>query len=306
MSRTSSTPEQRCLHPIAGPTVRADGEGGALSSDCGGLLRRGSERQLGRTARLAAASWTRHPSSRNSPCAPSGPNGSRSALPLGCQQPPSRSALEAGRNAPPPGSSAGPGACAALLAACTPRGPSGSLAAARGLGGPLRRQLPGAACGPWARPRSPGRSAHGSQACAFYTHSYPHACSGPMWICAGLSGAFVTAGLRPGTRPPGTEQALLFGRRLACLRRPWPRPPLLVRGAPPWRPPGGERGARPSAPERCGLRPGQPSGLATPRRPCQAGRAASAPAAACPRPGLARAPSRQQPSLGRGCLVHIQ
>ena len=64
----SSPPEQRCLHPIAGPTVRADCEGGALSSDCGGLLRRGIERQLGRTARLAAAIHeTRHPSSMEQP-----------------------------------------------------------------------------------------------------------------------------------------------------------------------------------------------------------------------------------------------
>src|SRR5499425_382597 len=58
-----STPEQLCFHPIAGHTVRADFEGGALSSDFGVLLLRGIDRQIGLTARLAAAIHdTRHPS----------------------------------------------------------------------------------------------------------------------------------------------------------------------------------------------------------------------------------------------------
>jgi len=60
---TYSTPEQLCFHPIAGHTVRADFEGGALSSDFGVLLLRGIDRQIGLTARLAAAIHdTRHPS----------------------------------------------------------------------------------------------------------------------------------------------------------------------------------------------------------------------------------------------------
>src|SRR5262245_65976364 len=58
-----STPEQLSFHPVAGHTLRADFEGGALSSDCGALLLRGIDRQLGLTARLAAAIHdTRHPS----------------------------------------------------------------------------------------------------------------------------------------------------------------------------------------------------------------------------------------------------
>jgi len=59
-----ATPDQRSFHPIAGHTVRAEVEGGALSSDFGVLLCRGIDRQLGRTARLAAVIHdTRHPSS---------------------------------------------------------------------------------------------------------------------------------------------------------------------------------------------------------------------------------------------------
>jgi len=50
-----STPEQLSFHPVAGHTVRADFEGGALSSDFGVLLLRGIDRQIGLTARLAAA-----------------------------------------------------------------------------------------------------------------------------------------------------------------------------------------------------------------------------------------------------------
>ena len=64
----SSTPEQLSLHPVAGHPVRADCEGGTLSSDFGVLLRRGIDRQIGLTARLAAAIHdTRHPSSIDHP-----------------------------------------------------------------------------------------------------------------------------------------------------------------------------------------------------------------------------------------------
>jgi hypothetical protein len=48
-------PKQLCFPPIAGHTIRADFEGGALSSDFGALLLRGIDRQMGLTERLAAA-----------------------------------------------------------------------------------------------------------------------------------------------------------------------------------------------------------------------------------------------------------
>jgi len=63
-----STPEQLSFHPVAGHTVRADFEGGTLSSDFGVLLLRGIDRQIGLTTRLAAAIHdTRHPSSIDHP-----------------------------------------------------------------------------------------------------------------------------------------------------------------------------------------------------------------------------------------------
>ena len=49
------SPKQLCFPPLAGPTIRADFDGGALSSDFGALLLRGIDRQIGLTERLAAA-----------------------------------------------------------------------------------------------------------------------------------------------------------------------------------------------------------------------------------------------------------
>jgi hypothetical protein len=58
-----STPEQLQFPPISGYTVRANFDGGALSSDFGALLLRGIDRQIGFTERLAAAVRDkRHPS----------------------------------------------------------------------------------------------------------------------------------------------------------------------------------------------------------------------------------------------------
>ena len=50
-----SSPTQLCFPPVGGQTIRADFEGGALSSDFGALLLRGIDRQIGLTQRLAAA-----------------------------------------------------------------------------------------------------------------------------------------------------------------------------------------------------------------------------------------------------------
>ena len=58
-----SNPEQLCFPPVGGQTIRADFEGGALSSDFGALLLRGVDQQIGLTERLAAAIHDkRHPS----------------------------------------------------------------------------------------------------------------------------------------------------------------------------------------------------------------------------------------------------
>jgi hypothetical protein len=71
---------------------------------------------------------------------------------------------------------------------------------------------------------------HGQQELAFYNHYYQSYCYLPLLIFEGLSGALVTACLRPGTRPTGAENAMILVRLLACLRRHWPRTHILVRG----------------------------------------------------------------------------
>jgi hypothetical protein len=72
-----SPPEQRCFPPGAGHTVRAEVAGGAVSSDCGTLRRRGMDHQRGLTHRWASALRDkRHPSSLAHPAARLSPHGS--------------------------------------------------------------------------------------------------------------------------------------------------------------------------------------------------------------------------------------
>ncbi len=52
---SNSTIKQLCFPPSAGFTVRADFEGGGLSSDLGPMLLRSLDRQIGLTKRLSAA-----------------------------------------------------------------------------------------------------------------------------------------------------------------------------------------------------------------------------------------------------------
>ena len=71
---------------------------------------------------------------------------------------------------------------------------------------------------------------HGQQEFAFYNHHYRSYCYLPLFIFEGTSHALVTACLRPGTRPPGRENAMILVRLLSSLRRHWPQTHILVRG----------------------------------------------------------------------------
>ena len=71
---------------------------------------------------------------------------------------------------------------------------------------------------------------HGQQEFAFYNHHYQNYGYLPRFIFAGTSHALVTASLRPGTRPSGADNAMLFTRLLSYLRHHWPQTHLLVRG----------------------------------------------------------------------------
>ena len=59
----------------------------------------------------------------------------------------------------------------------------------------------------------------GQQPRAFYNQHYRSTCYLPLFIFDGLSGALVTAVLRPGKRPTGAENAMIFGRVLKLIRQ---------------------------------------------------------------------------------------
>jgi Transposase DDE domain group 1 len=71
---------------------------------------------------------------------------------------------------------------------------------------------------------------HGQQELAFSNHHYQRYGSLPLFIFEGTSHALVTACLRPGKRPPGRENAMILVRLLSYLRRHWPSTHILVRG----------------------------------------------------------------------------
>jgi Transposase DDE domain group 1 len=71
---------------------------------------------------------------------------------------------------------------------------------------------------------------YGQQEFAFYNHHYQNHCYLPLFIFEGTSHALVAAYLRPGTRPPGAENAMILVRLLSYLRRHWPSTHILVRG----------------------------------------------------------------------------
>jgi hypothetical protein len=71
---------------------------------------------------------------------------------------------------------------------------------------------------------------YGQQEFAFYNHYYQNHCYLPLFIFEGTSHALVMAALRAGTRPTGTENAMILVRLLSYLRRHWPHTHILVRG----------------------------------------------------------------------------
>ena len=71
---------------------------------------------------------------------------------------------------------------------------------------------------------------YGQQALSFYNHHYGHHCYLPLLVFEANSGALVTAVLRPGKRPTGAENAMIMKRVICLLRRHWPQTHILLRG----------------------------------------------------------------------------
>jgi hypothetical protein len=231
-----STPEQLRFPPIAGYTVRADVDGGALSSDFGALLLRGIDRHIGLTERLAAAVRDkRHPSYIDHPLRDlfaqriyqiaSGYADGNDANSLR-HDPLFKLGVERAPLEPTQDLASGP-TCSRLehrvdrkdlyrltqalvdhFIASYPEPPAAIVLDLDHSDDPT----------------------HGQQEFTFYNHYSQSYCSLPLFIFEGTSHALVTACLRPGTRPTGAENAMILVRLLSYLRRHWPQTHSLVRG----------------------------------------------------------------------------
>jgi hypothetical protein len=231
-----SSPQQLCFPPVVGQTLRADFDGGALSSDFGALLLRGIDRQIGLTARLAAAVQDkRHPSyidhtlrdllaQRIYQIASGYADGNDAnhlrhdpLLKLSVERPPLEPAQDL---------------------ASAPTFSRLEHSVARTDLYRLTRALVDHFIASYPEPPAAivldldhsDDPTHGQQEFAFYNHHYRSYCYLPLFIFEGTSHALVTACLRPGTRPPGRENAMSLVRLLAVLRRHWPQTHILVRG----------------------------------------------------------------------------
>jgi Transposase DDE domain group 1 len=233
---TYSTPDQLCFPPVAGQTVRADFEGGALSSDFGVLLLRGIDRQIGLTERLAAAVRdTRHPSYIEHPLrdllaqrvyqiASGYPDGNDAnslrhdpLFKLGVERLPF--AAEQDLASAPTFSRLEHSVDRKDLYRLTQAFVDHFIAS--------YPEPPAAIVLDLDHSDDP---THGQQEFAFYNQHYQSYCYLPVFIFEGTSHALVTACLRPGRRPTGAENAMILARLLPALRQHWPRTHILVRG----------------------------------------------------------------------------
>src|SRR5919201_777846 len=232
----NSSPEQLCFPPVAGHTLRADFAGGALSSDFGPLLLRGVDRQIGLTERLATAIHDqRHLSSMDHPL--------RDLLA------PRRYQVDSGSADGNDAKSLRHDPVFKLGVERLPMDATQDLASAPTFSRLEHRvdrkdvyRLTTAwvdqCIASYAEPPAAivldldhsDDPTHGQQEFAFYNHYYKSYCYLPLFIFEGTSHALVTACLRPGGRPTGTEKAMILARLLPSLRQRWPHTHILVRG----------------------------------------------------------------------------
>src|SRR5437660_2232010 len=231
-----SSPKQLCFPPASGQTIRADFEGGALSSDFGALLLRGVDRQLGLTARLAAAIHDkRHKSYIDHPLRDllaqrvyqiaSGYADGNDANSLR-RDPLFKLGLERSPLAPEQDLASAP--TFSRLEHSVDRKDLYRLTEA--LGAHFVASYPEPPAAIVLDLDHTDDPTYGQQELVFYNHYYKNYCYLPLLIFEGLSGALVTACLRPGTRPPAAKNAMLLVRLLVALLPHCPRTHILVRG----------------------------------------------------------------------------
>jgi hypothetical protein len=231
-----STPDVLRFPPVAGLTVRAEFDGGALSSDFGPLILRGIDQQIGLIDRLVdAVNDRRHPSYID-----------HSLRDLFTQR---IFQIACGYA---DGNDANTLRTDPLFKLGLNRHP---LVEAMDLAsGPTFSRLENAVSSPdlyrlaqafvdqfiasYAQPPKvivldldhSEDPTHGQQAFSFYNHYYRHHCYLPLLIFEGLSGKFITAALRTGKRPTGAENAMILKRVLERLRTAWPETRIILRG----------------------------------------------------------------------------
>jgi Transposase DDE domain group 1 len=233
------TPEQLRFASIPGCTIRADFQGGGLSSDLGPLLLKGVDRQIGLTERVCAAiNDTRHPSyithtlhdilKQRIYQIASGYEDGNDCNTLR-HDPVFR--LGVGHKSFDTDEMAGALASGSTISRLEHAMSTKDIY--RFCEALVAQFIAGYVTPPQALVLDLDHSedaAYGQQPLAFYNHHYQSTCYLPLIIFEGLSGALVSAVLRPGKRPTGAENAMILKRVLTRIREHFPNTHILVRG----------------------------------------------------------------------------
>jgi hypothetical protein len=233
-----STAESLRFPPVAGLTIRGEFDGGLMSSDIGPLLLREVDRQVGLSERLAQAIKDhRHPAYVKHPlrdllaqriyqiaCGYEDANDADALrhdplFQLGLERDPLSEAV------------------AVALASGSTFSRLENSVSARDLYRVAQAFVEGFIASYATAPElivldldhSEDRT-HGAQELCVYNHHYRSHCYLPLFVFEGLSGKLITAVLRPGKRPTGTENAAIVKRILKLLRQHWPETHIVLRG----------------------------------------------------------------------------
>lgn len=233
---SNSIPSQLRFPAIAGFSVRADFDGGAMSSDFGALLLRGADQQIGLISRLVSAIYDkRHPSyiehsmtdllSQRIFQTACGHFDGNDANSLRCDP---MFKLAVGRAPLSEGADLASGPTFSRLENSLSRKDIYRLAK-----GFVEAFIASYATAPSLIVLDMDHSedaTHGQQELAFYNHHYGRYCYLPLFLFEGISGKLVTAVLRPGKRPTGKENAAIMKRVLRLIRRAFPDTHIVLRG----------------------------------------------------------------------------
>ena len=233
---SNSTPTQLRFAPSAGFSLRADFNGGGLSSDLGPVLLRGIDRQIGLTARLdTALTDRRHPSyidhsqrellmQRIFQIA----SGYQDGNDCNTLRHDPMFRLGVGRKPFDAEAALASGSTISRFEHAARRADIYRISQAL-----VEQYIASFATPPQLLVLDLDHSedqAHGQQPLAFYNHHYRSTCYLPLFIFDGLSGALISAILRPGQRPTGAENAMILRRVLKLLRQHFPETRIVVRG----------------------------------------------------------------------------